>query len=315
MSDRYEEIDLERIETVSIEERGSKVSVADFGDPVKGGKSFRKWLDSLPDQLAVKSLKELVLAMRRARSSGRGEIIWMIGAHVIKCGLSPYLIELMKKEYITALAMSGAGLIHDTEIAFFGETSEDVPRNLERGIFGFCRETADILFDAISGAGDSGAGLGESVGRHIIEREAHFADNSILAQAYRTGVPVTVHIAIGTDIIHQHPGFDAAAWGSLSARDFKILASRVRGIGENGGVVINAGSAVILPEVFLKAMSIARNLGASFDRITTCNLDMIMHYRPRENVLSRPTAFGGKSISLVGHHEIMIPLIFSSILS
>ncbi|MCK4237347.1 MAG: hypothetical protein KAX38_09535 [Candidatus Krumholzibacteria bacterium] len=311
----YDEIDLSRITTITVTERGSKVTLKEFGNPVKGGKAFARWLGSLPDQLAVKRLKDLVLAMRRAVSGKEREIIWLIGAHVVKCGLSLYLIELMKKGYITAIAMNGAALIHDLEIAFFGETSEDVVRNLREGIFGFSGETARISFEAVSMGSSEGMGLGESFGAYLLKSPAPNRGHSILAEAFRLKVPVTVHIAIGTDIINQHPGFDGAVWGELSAKDFRIFSKRVECLGINGGVVLNVGSAVILPEVFLKAFSIARNLGCSFDGITTCNMDMIQHYRPNENVLRRPSGFGGKAVSLTGHHEIMIPLLYSTLLS
>ncbi len=315
MSNKYEETDLNRVSTHSISDRESKVRIEDFGKPVKGGKSFRKWFDSLPRQLAGERLRKLVLALRRNLSAAGREMIWMTGAHVVKCGLSPYLIELMRKKYITALAVNGATLIHDLEIAYFGETSEDVAANLETGIFGFGEETASIAFRAASEGKEMGAGLGESLGRLILKGKPPFKDKSVLAQAYRFDVPATVHIAVGTDIIHQHPGFDGAVWGELSHRDFRIFSKRVENLGRNGGVAINIGSAVIMPEVFLKAFSIARNLGAGFDRITTCNLDMINHYRPAQNILKRPASFGGESISLNGHHEIMIPLLYSALLS
>lgn len=315
MTGRFEEIKLDGVRTVPVAERGSTVSVEEFGRPVKGGKAFRHWLDSLPDQLAARRLRRLAAAMRRAKSARGREIIWMIGAHMIKCGLPPYLIEMMKKGYVTALAMNGAGLIHDTEIAFFGRTSEDVAANLERGIFGFGEETARIIFDAVEEGRRGGTGLGEALGSAIMKADAPHRGMSLLGQALRLGVPATVHAAIGTDIVIQHPGFDGAAWGELSARDFRIFAERVRSLGTGGGVALNAGSAVILPEVFLKAVSVARNLGASFEGITTCNIDMLRLYRPETNVLSRPAAFGGEAISLTGHHEIMIPLIYSSLFS
>ncbi len=315
MTGKFNEVDLSRVKTVSIGERSSRVSVDSFGKPLKGGKTFARWLKSLPDHLAVRDWKELLLAMRRSVAGKENEIIWMIGAHVIKCGLSPYLIELMKKRYVTAVAMNGAGLIHDTEIACFGETSEDVPASLHEGIFGFASETADACFEAVKQGVNDGLGLGETLGRYLLKKRSDHWNMSILAQAYRMDVPVTVHVAVGTDILHQHEGFDGAAWGALSHRDFRIFSDRVQKIGNSGGVVLNVGSAVILPEVFLKAFSIARNLGASFDKLTTCNLDMIRHYRPQENVLARPASFGGKAISITGHHEIMIPLLYASLLT
>ena len=315
MASKYEEIDLKRVRTVSIAERGSKVTIDDYGDPVKGGKAFRHWLDSLPDQLAAKQVRKLVLAFRRALSSKEKEMIWMMGAHVIKCGLSPYLTALMKKGYITALAVNGAVAIHDLEMAFFGETSEDVAVNLEKGIFGFSAETADRMFQAVDSGFDEDLGLGESIGRYILEEKAPNADKSLLARAYRNDIPVTMHISIGTDIVNQHPGFDGAKWGSLSARDFRIFCSRMERLGRSSGVVLNVGSAVILPEGFLKAYSVARNLGASFGKLTTANIDMIQHYRPGENLLKRPGSLGAETIAITGHHELVIPLLFSALMS
>lgn len=287
----------------------------EFGDPVKGGKALARWRGSLPDQLGVRSLNELASSIRRAAAGKEHEIVWMMGAHVIKCGLSRYVIELMRKRYVTALALNGAGAIHDFEIASFGETSEDVRAGLERGVFGFSRETAEGCFTAVSSGRAQGLGLGESLGRWLLESRAPHRESSILSEAYRFGVPVTVHVAIGTDTLHQHPGFDGASWGELTARDFRIFAKRVESLGHSGGVALNVGSAVILPEVFLKAFSVARNLGAPFDRLTVCNMDMIQHYRPRENVLDRPASFGGKALAITGQHEVLIPLLYSFLLS
>ncbi|MBN2071301.1 MAG: hypothetical protein JW814_07590 [Candidatus Krumholzibacteriota bacterium] len=315
MTSKYNEIDLSRVRTVSISERESKVSVDDYGEPVKGGKALRHWIDSLPDQLAAKRFRKLVLAFRRAKAAKKKEMIWMIGAHVIKCGLPPYLISLMKKGYITALAANGAVAIHDLEIAFFGKTSEDVAANLETGTFGFCAETAGMLFEAVEAGSDDKLGLGESIGRYITTAKAPYAAKSILAQAYRADIPVTMHISIGTDIVAQHPGYDGGKWGELSARDFRIFGQRVHNLGHSTGVVLNIGSAVILPEVFLKAYSAARNLGAPFERLTTANIDMIQHYRPGENLLRRPAGLGAEAISLTGHHEVMIPLLYSALMS
>ena len=315
MAGKYREVDLSGVKTVSVSDRGSSVTADRFGRPAKGGKSFARWLDSLPRFLAVEELRALALAMRRAHAGPRGEILWMMGAHVVKCGLSPYVIDLVRRGWITGVAMNGAGAIHDMEIALFGETSEDVAANLERGIFGFASETADAAFDAIAGGERSGYGLGEALGARLVERRAPHRKLSILCEAYRHDVPVTVHVAVGTDILHQHPGFDGATWGRLTARDFRIFAERVRALGVDGGVALNIGSAVLLPEVLLKAFSIARNLGAPFERLTTCTMDMVRHYRPEENVLRRPTAFGGRGIRLVGHHELLVPLLYSALLS
>ncbi len=313
MPEHRDEINLSDVRPVSIDERGSTVTLDRFGDPIKGGRLFSRWLRSLPDQLAARGLRELVAEMRRALSRKEYEIVWMIGAHVVKCGISPYLIELMKKRYITLIAMNGAGLIHDLEIALFGETSEDVQRNLERGVFGFSAETAAHCFEAVSR--EDAAGLGESVGRYLHEKRAPHRSYSILAEAYRLGIPVTVHIAVGTEILIQHPGFDGAVWGELSTSDFKVFTKHVYDLGRSAGVVLNLGSAVILPEVFLKAYSVARNLGAPFEKLTTANLDMLRHYRPGENLLKRPARLGARAIEITGHHEIMVPLIYALLLS
>ncbi|MBU8923168.1 MAG: hypothetical protein KOO63_15220 [Bacteroidales bacterium] len=315
MTGKYKESDFSGIRTIPFEERVSKVSLDDYGKPAKGGSAFREWFDLLPDQLAGSRIKEIVRSMEEARSSGKQEIIWMIGAHVIKCGLPLYLIEMMKTGFMTSLAVNGACAIHDIEIAFFGKTSEDVAANLKKGIFGFTEETASLLAEAVDDGVTDGLGLGEAIGRYISRKKAPNRDKSLFASAYEHDIPVTVHIAIGTDIINQHPSYDGSAWGGLSYRDFRIFCQRVENLGFEGGIVVNAGSAVILPEVFLKAFSVARNKGASFSRITTCNLDIIQHYRPGENVLNRPASFGGRSIAITGHHEIIIPILYSALIS
>ena len=315
MTSKYEEIDLERVRTVPIAERGSKVTLDQFGTPIKGGKTFKHWLGELPDQLAADRLRELTLALRRAKGAKGRELIWMLGAHIVKCGLSLYFIEMMKKGYVTTLGVNAAAAIHDFEIACFGETSEDVPENLERGIFGFCEETSTGFAEAVALGVETGLGLGEAIGRYCVKKKVPNRPYSMLAEAYRLGIPVTVHAAIGTEILVQHPSYDGAAWGELTTRDFRIFAARIENLGKSGGVAVNVGSAVIMPEVFLKAFSVARNLGASFEGLVTCNLDMIQHYRPGENILKRPAAFGGKGISITGHHEIHIPLIYSTLFS
>jgi hypothetical protein len=313
MASKYETIDLARIKTVSIAERGSKVKLEQFGAPLKGGKSFKRWLHSLPGQLAADRIRELATLLRRSKTAKDHELVWMLGAHVVKCGLSLYFIELMKRGFVTSLAMNGAAAIHDFEIAWFGETSEDVALNLSKGIFGFSRETAAGFSEAVADGISGRLGLGEAIGSHISKKRAPNRHYSLLGEAYRLGIPATVHAAIGTDILVQHPNFDGSQWGELSGRDFRILAARIEKLGRQGGVVLNVGSAVIMPEVFLKAFSIARNLGAAFERITTCNLDMIQHYRPLENVVKRPSSYGGRGFSITGHHEVVIPLLFSAL--
>ncbi len=313
MSSIFDEIDLSRTRGISIKDRGSKVTIDQFGEPEEGSEFFSEWLESLPEQLAAADLKLLIDSILQAREREDNEIIWMLGAHVIKCGLSPYIIELMKRKLVTSIAMNGAGLIHDSEIAVFGETSEDVEENLKDGIFGFSNETADICFKAVEMGYHEELGLGEAMGKFLNHKEILHRDFSIFANGYHLGIPVTVHHAVGTDIVNQRETYRGEYWGKLSYRDFLIFSEKVRKLGEAGGVVINVGSAVILPEVFLKALSIARNLDAPFDKITTCNLDMIQHYRPSNNVITRPGSFGGRGFSITGHHEIMIPLIFAGL--
>lgn len=304
---------LDRVKTYPLGGRPSKVSVKDFARPVGSGASLRSWVKSLPGILAGNDFRGVVEALERARARGRA-IIWGLGGHVIKVGLGPVLIDLMRRGYVTAVAMNGAALIHDFEIALAGSTSEDVPRGLGRGQFGMAEETGRLINEAIT-KGDAGnLGIGESVGRFLAgSRAARFRRYSLLAGAYRQRIPVTVHVAIGTDIIHMHPAMDARAVGAATHRDFRLLAALVKAM--SGGVYLNVGSAVILPEVFLKCVSLAANLARAPRNITTVNLDFIQHYRPTQNVLVRPTQAGGKgrgtgrAFALTGHHELMIPLL------
>ncbi|MCD6186458.1 MAG: hypothetical protein J7K84_11905, partial [Deltaproteobacteria bacterium] len=239
-------------------------------------------------------------------------VIFAMGAHVIKVGLNPVVIDLMERGVITSIAMNGAGIIHDFELAMTGRTSEDVAASLGDGTFGMAHETCSFLGDAIAKADRDASGLGAAVGASIIEQNLPFSDNSILAAGARLGIPVTVHIAIGTDIIHMHPEFDPAKAGAASHRDFRIFASVVSSLEK--GVYLNIGSAVILPEVFLKAITIVRNLGHNLQNLTTVNMDFIKHYRPTTNVVNRPTAEGGHGYNLTGHHEILLPIIAAGII-
>jgi hypothetical protein len=269
-----------------------------------------EFLEGLPDILAVQRLRVLAADIVRAAKHER-PVLWMLGAHVVKCGLSPLLIDLMEEGAITAVALNGAGAIHDFELALLGRTSEDVAESLAAGTFGFARETGEEMNRAISEGARQGRGLGESLGRALGLLKAPNRRASLLYRAWRMHLPLTVHVAIGTDIIHQHPTADGAAIGKTTFDDFRLLAGVVRGL--EGGVVLNIGSAVLLPEAFLKAVSIARNLGKRMPRFTAANLDQIQHYRPTENVLRRPTLHGGKALSLTGHHEIMVPLLAATI--
>ncbi len=319
---RVRPLELDHVRTYPLRSRPSKVSVADFARAPRRGAKFSEWVDSLPRILAGKDFRAVVAALERARQK-RKPIIWGLGGHVIKVGLSPILIDLLRRGYLTAVAMNGAALIHDFEIALVGSTSEDVPAVLGRGRFGMAEETGRLINQAIREGDREGLGIGESVGRFLARGSARlvrFRNYSLLAHAYWRRVPVTVHEAIGTDIIHNHPATDARALGAASHRDFRLLASLVGSLG-GGGVYLNVGSAVVLPEVFLKCVSLAANLGHRRGGMTTVNLDFIQHYRPTENVVRRPTAAGGRSASrnashgyaLTGHHELMIPLLAAAL--
>lgn len=301
-----------KVKTYSVKSRLSKVNKGDFAlKPVKA-KSFSAFLDSLPNILKAKDLRAISADIVAARKKNKG-VIFMAGAHVIKCGLNPVLIELIKKKVITCICLNGAGIIHDFEIAFQGKTSEDVAENLKTGKFGMGKETADFLNCAAKEGVKKGFGLGYAVANAIATTDLANRDLSLIYNAYKYKVPVCVFVGIGTDIIHQHPSFDAAATATGSLRDFHILVNNIGSLNK-GGVVLNFGSAVMLPEVFLKALNLARNLGSKVKDFTTANFDMIYHYRPAQNVVSRPTNSGGKGYYVIGHHEIMLPLLAQSII-
>lgn len=293
--------------------RKSQVSIRDFGrlpDPKAGVAGL---VDSLPDILAGRDLRALLEIWRKARSSGR-PVIFGMGAHVIKVGLSPVIIRLMRDGWISALAMNGAGTIHDFEIAFSGQTSEDVGAQLEAGAFGTARETGEMLNRAINLGARRGAGLGESVGRMISRSKFPHRDLSLLGTAYELSLPATVHVGIGTDTIHFHPGASGAALGRTSLRDFFRLCDVVERLA-GGGLYLNVGSAVILPEVFLKALAFVRNQGRTLRDFSTAVLDFRHHYRPAQNVVSRPVGGQGQGFYFIGHHEIMVPLLAAALLS
>lgn len=308
---RYPEADLSRLRVGSVAERATRVSIEDFAKPLDPA-AARAVLDSLPDQLGSKALREVVSRVAAAHRAGR-PVVAMLGGHVIKVGVSPCLVALIERRVITHLAMNGSAAIHDVEIARIGRTSEDVEANLHTGTFGMVDETGDFMNAAVSEGAKRGEGLGEAWGRALIEARAPHLEVSVLASAWRVGIPATVHVAIGTDTIHHHPRCDGAALGETTLRDFRIFAATLKEA--SGAVVLNLGSAVIMPEVFLKALSVARNLGARLDRLTTVNLDQIQHYRPRVNVVERPTrGEGSRGLTLTGHHEILIPLLTAAIL-
>lgn len=303
-------LDFTSLNTYSLHDRHSKVTVADFAQPATPGMTVRALIASLPQQLAGKDFPELVERIAAAVSTKRPVLVGM-GAHVIKVGLAPILIDLMERGIISALALNGAGIIHDAEIAMVGRTSEEVASVLGAGAFGAAKETGEVLNQAINQGAQEGIGLGEAVGNALLRQDFPFNSQSLLAQARRLGIPVTVHVAMGTDIIHIHPAADGAAIGQCSHYDFRVFCRLVSGL--EGGVYLNLGSAVLLPEVFLKALTVVRNLGHVAQRFTTANFDFIRAYRPATNVVQRPTLEGGKGFNFTGHHELMIPLLAAAV--
>jgi hypothetical protein len=307
---RYEEFDASGVRTYPLADRASKARAEDFGRPFAAGGTFAEWLASLPSFLGASDLKQAAAAIAGAKRSGRG-VVWGIGAHVIKTGVSPIVVDLMERGFVSALAMNGAGIIHDFEIALAGATSEDVDEALGPGRFGMAAETAQ-LNDVIRRGAEARQGIGQAVGAHLAALDPPFARHSLAATAHRLGIPLTVHVAIGTDVIHMHPAASGASLGEASLRDFRYFTGCVARL--RGGVYLNCGSAVVLPEVFLKAVALARNQGADLSGLTTVNIDFMRHYRPLTNVVSRPVAGIGTGISLVGHHEILLPLLAAAVL-
>ena len=305
-------IDVFHLKTYPLKKRHSKVRVSDFARPWRRGGSFSLFYRGLPDILAVKTLRAVAKAIAKAHRKGRPVIVG-IGAHVIKVGLTPLLVNWMEQGLVTAVAMNGAGIIHDFELALMGHTSEEVDDEIDEGRFGMAEETGRMLNEAIAEGHRDGQGLGEAVGHYINRSKGRFPNRttSILATGAKFGIPVTVHVAVGTDIIHMHPAADGASIGGTSLLDFRRLAAVVSKM--EGGVYLNIGSAVVLPEVFLKTVSLGRNLGHSLTNITTVNMDFLAHYRPVTNVVRRPTQKGGKGYQLIGHHEIMLPLLVAAV--
>lgn len=301
----YEPIDLSRLTTYSLHDRPSKVTAESFARPLSPGATIGALIASLPNQLLGHDFPELIGRVLASRAKQRPVIVGM-GAHVIKVGLNPILIDLMERGIITGLAMNGACLVHDVELAVAGKTSEDVAAELGDGSFGAARETGEIINEAIRLGSEANIGLGQAIGSYLLEQEYPYNSQSLFATASRLKVPVTVHVAVGTDIIHIHPSADGAAIGNCTHRDFRIFCSMVADL--QGGSYLNFGSAVILPEVFLKALTAVRNLGHQVHSFTTANFDFIRHYRPLTNVVHRPTLEGGKGYHITGHHELMIPL-------
>lgn len=318
MDSRYpiKPIDFKGISTYPIESRKSKVHAEMFGKPMDGSENVLGFITKLPHILAAESLRTLIRAILYARASNK-PIIWGLGGHVIKVGLGPTIVDLLQSGFVTGIAMNGSAAIHDFEVALRGATSEEVEEQIGGGRFGMARETAEFMNAAIEEAAANGIGMGEGVGRYIAaagSTPVSFSHRSasVLAEAYSRSVPVTVHVAIGTDIIHAHPVASGKALGEATYHDFRLFCSMAKEL-DGGGVYINVGSAVVLPEVFLKAVSVVRNLGHRLEEFTTANLDFIQHYRPTQNVLKRPTQNSGQAVALTGHHEIMVPLIAAAL--
>ena len=305
---KFPSLDFSKIRTYPVADRANKVAVEAFARPHVPGASLSTFLDSLPDFLAVQDLKTVVAAMAAAVRDGK-PVLLMMGAHAIKVGLNPLIVDAMRTGLISAVAFNGAGAIHDFELCYNGETSEDVQRGLNDGSFGMVDETGRMMNATLADGVARGLGAGRALG----ERALSFPNKhlSIMATGAEIDAPVTVHIAIGTDIIHQHPTTRGDVLGEASYRDFQTFAAVCAQL--EGGVVLNVGSAVIMPEVFLKALTIARNLGHKVEKFTTATFDMTRHYRPSENVQRRPTAMGGKGVYIVGHHEVNIPLLFAAV--
>jgi hypothetical protein len=311
--DEMRPLDLERVNTYPLASRPSKVTVKDFAQPIGEESSLADFLNSLPDILAVRSLREIAAHIRRARELHK-PIIWGIGGHVVKTGMSPVIIDLMRRGFVNAIAANGSVLVHDAEIALVGSTSEDVDASLGAGAFGAADETGELLNNAARDGLTNHTGLGEALGSALIKLNPPHKDFSLLCAAYNQRIPFTAHVTIGADIAHFHPTADGAALGETTHRDFRLLAELVRRM-DGGGVYLNIGSAVVLPEIFLKAVTLVRNLGHSLSDITTANFDFIQSYRPLTNVVRRPVADGaGRGYSVTGHHELIIPLLAAHIL-
>lgn len=307
----YDEIDLSRIRTYSAAERSSKVKLSYEAKPPWAGMGLRDFLESLPDILKARDLKALARAVVAARQQGKPVIV-MFGGHVIKTGCAPILAALASDGFITHFASNGAAAIHDTELARFGHTSEDVAEQLSDGSFGMAADTAELVNAAAKRAAEGKEGFGEAVGALLAGEKPPHIERALIARCYLEHIPYTLHVAMGTDIVHQHPTASGAAIGEASLRDFRIFAASVAKLG-GGGVVVNLGSAVVMPEVFLKALSVARNLGHPVRDFTTANFDMLQQYRPSVNVVTRPVLSGGRGYAITGHHEIMIPLLAAAV--
>ena len=313
MANRAQPLPPAPLATYSLRSRKSKVDIRRAAKVCRPGDSVAGFLRSLPDVLAAAEFRDLAARMGVARARGKG-LIWALGAHVVKVGLNPVLVDLMRKGWISALALNGAGIIHDFELAFAGRTSEDVASAIRTGRFGMARETGELLNGAVTAGAAEGLGLGECVGRMIARAGFPYRRLSLIGEAWRLKIPVTVHVALGTDIIHMHPAANGAAIGEASLRDFRLFAGQVAAL-DGGGVYLNVGSAVLLPEVFLKAVALVRNSGLKLDGFSTAVFDFNHHYRPSQNVVKRPLGRTGKGYYFLGHHEIMVPLLAAALKS
>ncbi|MEW6593914.1 MAG: hypothetical protein AB1413_03480 [Thermodesulfobacteriota bacterium] len=307
---KYTPLDFKELHTYSLHGRHSKVTVDNFAKPLGPGATIGDYLAALPQQFLGIDFPDLVGRLAAIHKAGR-PIVVGLGAHVIKVGLNPVLIDLMERGIITGLALNGAGIVHDTEIAMVGRTSEEVEQVLGAGAFGAAKETGEEINAAINQGAAKGLGLGAAVGDYLLARNFPHNHVSLLASARRLNIPLTVHVAIGTDIIHIHPSADGAAIGRTSHEDFKLFCAMISDL--EGGAYLNLGSAVLLPEVFLKAITVVRNLGHTVERFVTANFDFIRHYRPMTNVVNRPTMSGGKGYNITSHHELMIPLLAAAL--
>ena len=312
MPSKYPQINLADLKTISITDRNSKVKLKDFAKTYNSGDTFNVFIASLPDILAGRCVRDVIDRIANARKHDKACAVAM-GASVIKCGLSRVIIDLMKRGVLTSLALNGAGAIHDSEIAFFGETSEDVVAGMHSGLFGMTRETADFVNGCAVVARDQGMGFGEALGKAVIDQGAPHRDASLMAAAYEYNVPLTIHACIGCDIVHMHPTADGAAIGEASMTDYHILTEALRGL-VGGGVLMNIGSAVVLPEVLLKALTTLINLGCNFENMVGVNLDFVQHYRSNQQVVARVRKIGGEGFALTGHHELLIPLIAAGVI-
>ncbi|MBC7798628.1 MAG: hypothetical protein H7Z37_17295 [Pyrinomonadaceae bacterium] len=310
--ENFSPLGFDKIKTYKLASRPSKVTINDFAAPIQND-SLKSFLDGLPNILAVKNLREIAAQIQRAKSLNK-PIIWGIGGHVVKVGLAPVIIDLMRRGFVTAIASNGSVLVHDTEIALAGFTSEDVDATLGSGDFGAAHETGELLNAAANKGAKDGIGLGEAMGERLISQTAANADKSLLCESYKNKIPFTAHLAIGADIGHFHESANGANLGATTHTDFKLFCSIFKEL-NGGGVYLNVGSSVILPEIFLKAVTVVKNLNFPLEDFTTANFDFIQSYRPNTNVVRRPTANGaGRGFSITGHHEIMIPLLAAQIL-